>query len=58
MRKCCPIDSDFIFDQNFLMHAGKEDIHKILDECDFGPDRTIHFGATHPWGMENFPIDL
>ena len=32
----------------FVMHAGNEGKHKILDEFDFGPDRNIHFGVTHP----------
>ena len=40
--KCCPEDSDFIFDQSFIKLRGNEDSHKILDEFDFGPDWTIH----------------
>ena len=49
---------DFIFDSIFLILAGNEDIYKILDEVDFGPDQTIHFGVTRPWAMKHFPIDL
>ena len=40
-------DSDFIFifDWIFVKLAGNEDTHKISDEFDFGPDRTIHLGV-------------
>ena len=42
------IESDFIFDRIFLILAGNENIDKISDEFDFGPDWTIHFGVTRP----------
>ena len=46
MGKCCPEDSDFSFDLGFVKLAGNEDSHKILDEFDFGLDRTIQVGVT------------
>ena len=48
MGKCCPEDSDFIFYRIFVKLAGNENSHKISHGVDFGPDRTIHFGFTHP----------
>ena len=44
----CPEDSDIIFYWIFVKLASKEDSHKILNELDFGPDRTTHFGVTRP----------
>ena len=39
-------DSGFISGRIFTRLAGKEDSHKILDEFDFGTDRTIHMLVT------------
>ena len=48
LAKCCPDDSDLIFDRIFVRLVGNEDNHKILDKFDFGADRTIHMIVTCP----------
>ena len=59
MGKCCPIDNYFIFHWSFVTLAGNEDIHKISDKFDFGPNRSIHFWSYCHWATEkDFPIDL
>ena len=45
----CLHASLFIFDQIIIKVAGNQDRHKNLDEFDFGPDQTTHFGVTCPW---------
>ena len=52
-KKCCGHDSAFSFDQIFFKLADNEDSHKISDEFDFRPDRTIRFGVT--WASKFFP---
>ena len=37
-----------ISDWIFVKIVGNKDRHKISDECNFGEDRTIHFGVTCP----------
>ena len=46
--KCCPIDSDLIFYRIFLILEGNKGSHKISEEFEFQPDKTIHFGVTCP----------
>ena len=46
MGKCCPCASSFIFDRIIIKVTGNQDRHKSLDEFDFGPDQTTHFGVT------------
>ena len=46
--KSCSIGNYFIFDWSFVKLAGNEDIHKISDNFDFGPDQTIHFLSYSP----------
>ena len=48
MRKCCLHGNSFIFDRIIVKIVGNQDRHKSLDEFDFGPDQTIHFGVTCP----------
>ena len=38
--------------------AGNEDMHKILDEFKFRPDRTTDYRVSCPWASKKFPIDL
>ena len=38
--------------------ADNEDMHNILDEFEFWPDRTIDYGVSCPWASEKIPIDL
>ena len=38
--------------------AGNEDMHNILDEFEFRPDRTTDYGVSCPWASEKNPIDL
>ena len=35
-----------------------EDMHNILDEFEFWPDRTTDYGVSCPWALEKIPIDL
>ena len=49
MGKWCLHASSFIFDRIIIKVAGNQDRHKSLDEFDFGPDQTTHFGVTCPW---------
>ena len=49
MGKCCLHASAFIFDWIIIKVAGNQDRHKSLDEFDFRPDLTPHFGVTCPW---------
>ena len=46
LGKCCPGDSDFIFDRIFIKLADHKYGHKILKKFDFGPDRTIRMRVT------------
>ena len=48
MGKCCLHASLFIFDRIIIKVAGNQDRHKSLDEFDFRPDQTTHFGVTCP----------
>ena len=38
--------------------AGNEDMHNILNEFEFRPDRTTDHGVSCPWASEKIPIDL
>ena len=49
MGKCCLHASLLIFDWIIINVAGNQDRHKSLDEFDFRPDQTSHFGVTCPW---------
>ena len=42
------------FDPILFILAGKEDVHKILDEFEFLPDRTTDYGLSCPWGLKIF----
>ena len=46
------------FDLILFIFAGNEDMHKILDEFEFRPDRTTDFWVSYPWASKTFPIDL
>ena len=35
--------------------TGNEDMHNILDELEFRPDRTTDYGVSCLWASENFP---
>ena len=48
MGKCCLHASSFIFDRIIIKVAGNPGRHKSLDEMDFGPEQTTHFGVTCP----------
>ena len=47
--KCCPSDSDFIFEQILIKLASNENSHKISDKFDFGPNSTNGMRVTRPW---------
>ena len=38
--------------------TGNKDMHNILDEFEFRPDRTTDYGVSCPWASEKIPIDL
>ena len=38
--------------------ADNEDMHNILDEFEFQPDRTTDYWVSCPWASEKIPIDL
>ena len=38
--------------------TGNEDMHNILDEFEFRPNRTTDYGVSCPWASEKIPIDL
>ena len=38
--------------------TGNEDMHNILDEFEFRPDRTTNYRVSCPWASEKIPIDL
>ena len=49
MGKCCLHASSFVFFYQIIIKvAGNQDRHKSLDEFDFGPDQTTHFGVIYP----------
>ena len=58
MGKWCLQSSTFNFDRIFFKLAGNQDMHKIPDELDFRPNRTIHFRVTCPWVKESLCFDL
>ena len=43
------------FDPILFILAGREDMHKILDEFEFWPDRTTGYGVTALEHLKNFP---
>ena len=46
--------SRLVLIRSFFILAGKEDVHKILDEFEFRPDRTTDYGVSCPWGLKIF----
>ena len=52
------IFSRFFFYPILFILAGNEDMHKILEEFEFWPDRTTDYGVSCPWPSKKFPIDL
>ena len=46
------------FDPILFILAGNEDMHKILNQFEFWPDRSTDFGVRCPWASKKFPIDL
>ena len=58
MGKCCLHVGSFIFDRIIIKVAGNQDRHKSLDEFDFGPDQTTHFGVTCPWMTKFYTFEL
>ena len=58
MGKWCLQASLFIFDGIFIKLADNQDMHKILDEFEFWPDRISHFGFIRTWGRIKFSIDI
>ena len=46
------------FDPILFILAGNEDMHKILNQFEFWPDRSTDYGVSCPWASKKFPIDL
>ena len=38
--------------------ASNENMHNILDEFEFRPDRTTDYRVSCPWVSEKIPVDL
>ena len=51
MGKRCLRVFSVTFNRIFVKLAGSEDWHKILDEFEFGPDRTFHYRVIRPWAF-------
>ena len=47
-----------VIDPILFKLTGNEDMHNILDEFEFRPDRTTNYGVSRPWASEKIPIDL
>ena len=47
-----------VFYRILFVLAGNEDMHKIMDEFQFQPDRTTDYGVNCPWAAKEFPIHL
>ena len=56
-KRCLHLFS-VVFDPILCIIAGNEDMHKILDNFKFWPDRATDYGVSCPWASKTFPIDL
>ena len=45
-------------DPTLFKLTGNEDMHNILDELEFWPDRTTDYRVSCPWASEKIPLDL
>ena len=55
-----PLTMEFsvVFDPILFILAGNEVMHKISDEFEFWPDRTIGYGVSCLWASKKLPLDL
>ena len=42
-------------DPIFFKLAGNKDMHNIMNEFEFGPDRTTNYGVSCPWASKKYP---
>ena len=42
-------------DRIFFKLAGNEDMHNIMNEFEFRPDRTTDYGVSCPWASKKYP---
>ena len=42
-------------DPIFFKHAGNKDMHNIMNEFEFRPDRTTDYGVSCPWVSKKYP---
>ena len=56
-NRCHPFVSVAI-DPIHFKFIGNKDMHIILNEFEFRPDRTTNYGVICPWTSKNIPIDL
>ena len=42
-------------DPIFFKLAGNKDVHNIMNEFEFRPDRTTHYGVSCPWASKKYP---
>ena len=54
-KRCLHLFS-VVFDPILFILAGNKDMHKILDEFEFRPDRTTDYWVRCPWVSEKFSI--
>ena len=45
-------------DPIFFKLAGNRDMHNIMNEFEFRPDRTTDYGVSCPWASKNYPHRL
>ena len=55
--RCHPFFSVAI-DPIHFKFIGNKDMHIILNEFEFRPDRITNYGVICPWTSKNTPIDL
>ena len=42
-------------DPIFFKLAGNKNMHNIMNEFEFRPDRTTHYGVSYPWASKKYP---
>ena len=54
-NRCHHVISDDI-DPIFFKLAGNKDMHNIMNEFEFRPDRTTDYGVSCPWASKKYPF--
>ena len=56
LKRCHVISVDI--DPIFFKLAGNKDMHNIMNEFEFRPDRTTNYGVSCPWASKKYPHRL